>query len=101
MLNHATNRVNDSEREKKSSAEEHRKKSRAYQKAENRFVFILRIMWEPIVSTITLIFRVQDLQRSCKRAISKSRPYFEAKARYNQRLDDQKRQARTFPKNGG
>ncbi len=41
MLNHATNRVNDSEREKKSSAEEHRKKSRAYQKAENRFVFIL------------------------------------------------------------
>ncbi len=71
MLNHATNRVNDSEREKKASADEHRRKSRAYQRAERR---------------------VQELQRSCKRAIHKSRPYFELKGRYNQQLDDQKRQ---------
>ncbi len=75
MLNHATNRVNQSEEDKISSAEEHKNKSRYYQRAERR---------------------VHDLHKRYKRAIAKSRPYFEAKARYNQQLDDQKRQVQVI-----
>lgn len=71
MLNHSTTRVNDSEIERNLSAEEHKAKSIAYQVAEQR---------------------VQELQRNLKRSINKSRPYFEMKAKFNQMLDDQKRQ---------
>merc|ERR1719481_2430115 len=71
MLNHATTRVNNSEIEKNLSEEEHRVKSRAYQDAEKK---------------------VAGLQKSLKRSINKSRPYFEVKAKLNQSLDDQKGQ---------
>jgi len=71
MLNHATTRVNDSEIEKNLSEEEHRVKSMAYEDAEKK---------------------VTGLQKSLKRSINKSRPYFEVKAQLNQSLDDQKRQ---------
>jgi len=71
MLNHATTRVNESEVERNLSEEEHRVKSKAYQAAEKKVI---------------------ALQRSLKRSINKSRPYFEVKARLNQSLDDQKRQ---------
>lgn len=52
MLNHATNRVNESEREKILSAEEHKQKSRSYQRSEKR---------------------VQDLERTLKKPIKKTR----------------------------
>ena len=71
MLNHATTRVNESEVERNLSEEEHLVKSRTYQEAEKR---------------------VQQLHKSLKRSINKSRPYFEAKAKLNQSLDDQKKQ---------
>ncbi|XP_040566927.1 SH3 domain-binding protein 5-like [Lepeophtheirus salmonis] len=71
MLNHATGRVNDSEKERNESAEEHRQKSYEYQISERR---------------------VHDLLKSLKRSIIKSKPYFELKARSHQMLDDQKRQ---------
>eukprot|EP00095_Tigriopus_kingsejongensis_P009100 maker-scaffold295_size218279-snap-gene-1.30 protein:Tk09100 transcript:maker-scaffold295_size218279-snap-gene-1.30-mRNA-1 annotation:"sh3 domain-binding protein 5-like protein" len=71
MLNHATNRVNESEKEKDESASLHKKKYRSYQKSQ---------------------LRVQLIERTLKKSINKSRPYFESKAKFNQRLDDQKRQ---------
>lgn len=75
MLNHASSKVNDSEAERNASAAEHRAKSLAYSHAESR---------------------VQDLQKSLKRNINKSKPYFELKARFNQILDDQKRQVQVI-----
>eukprot|EP00096_Caligus_rogercresseyi_P003556 TRINITY_DN1675_c0_g1_i2.p1 TRINITY_DN1675_c0_g1~~TRINITY_DN1675_c0_g1_i2.p1 ORF type:complete len:424 (-),score=126.21 TRINITY_DN1675_c0_g1_i2:488-1759(-) len=71
MLNHATGRVNDSEKERNESAEEHRQKSQDYQISERR---------------------VQELLKSLKRSIIRSKPYFELKAKSHQMLDDQKRQ---------
>ncbi|TRY68983.1 hypothetical protein TCAL_04158 [Tigriopus californicus] len=71
MLNHATNRVNESEKEKDESATLHKKKYRSYQKSQ---------------------LRVQLIEKTLKRSINKSRPYFESKAKFNQVLDDQKRQ---------
>lgn len=70
MLNHATMRVNEAERERASSEEEHRKTSFTYQQSERR---------------------VQGLQRELKKAIVRSRPYFEMKAHFNQLMEDQKR----------
>ena len=52
MLNHASSKVNESEAERNSSADEHRAKSKAYSEAEGR---------------------VQSLQKSLKRHINKSR----------------------------
>merc|ERR1711981_865606 len=85
MLNHASSKVNESEAERNASALEHREKSMVYSKAESN---------------------VQALHRSLKKYINKSRTYFELKARFNQVLDDQKRQVQlieetiTMTKNG-
>ncbi|XP_071528847.1 uncharacterized protein [Panulirus ornatus] len=73
MLNHATSKVNDAEREKIESAAEHRRTSALYHEAETR---------------------VKALQKELKRAIAKSRPYFELKAAVNQQLEAQKQQVR-------
>ncbi|XP_046743138.1 uncharacterized protein LOC124409515 isoform X3 [Diprion similis] len=69
MLNHATSRVNESEHERALSEVEHRQTTAAYHRAEHN---------------------VQRLQRELKRAIAKSRPYYEMKAHFNQVLDEQK-----------
>ncbi|XP_015602648.1 guanine nucleotide exchange factor rei-2 isoform X3 [Cephus cinctus] len=69
MLNHATSRVNESEHERAISEAAHRQTTALYHKAEHN---------------------VQRLQRDLKRAIAKSRPYYEMKAHFNQRLDEQK-----------
>ncbi|XP_071528857.1 uncharacterized protein [Panulirus ornatus] len=95
MLNHATSKVNDAEREKIESAAEHRRTSALYHEAETR---------------------VKALQKELKRAIAKSSlnarrsllqmnnlvrmhqlqllPYFELKAAVNQQLEAQKQQVR-------
>ncbi|XP_031832785.1 uncharacterized protein LOC116427047 isoform X3 [Nomia melanderi] len=69
MLNHATARVNESEHERALSEAEHRHTTALYHKAEHE---------------------VQSLQRELKRAIAKSRPYYEMKAHFNQMLEEQK-----------
>ena len=75
MLNHASSKVNESEAERNASAAEHRAKSMTYSQAEGR---------------------VQSLQKSLKKHINKSRLYFEQKARFNQILDDQKKQVQVI-----
>ncbi|XP_034191654.1 uncharacterized protein LOC117609434 isoform X3 [Osmia lignaria lignaria] len=69
MLNHATARVNESEHERALSEAEHRHTTALYHRAEHE---------------------VQRLQRELKRAIAKSRPYYEMKAHFNQMLEEQK-----------
>ncbi|XP_008216957.1 uncharacterized protein LOC100121161 isoform X2 [Nasonia vitripennis] len=69
MLNHATSRVNESEHERALCEVEHRRTTALYHKAEHD---------------------VQKLQRELKRAITKSRPYYEMKAHFNQVLEEQK-----------
>ncbi|KAK3862743.1 hypothetical protein Pcinc_031417 [Petrolisthes cinctipes] len=95
MLNHATYKVNDAEKEKIDSAAEHRRTSVLYHEAETR---------------------VKSLQKELKRAIAKSSlnarrsllqmnnlvrmhqlqllPYFELKAAVNQQLEGQKREVK-------
>ncbi|XP_042885446.1 uncharacterized protein LOC122261729 isoform X2 [Penaeus japonicus] len=73
MLNHATCKVNDAEKEKLESAADHRRTSALYHEAETR---------------------VKTLQKELKRAIAKSRPYFELKAAINQQLEAQKQRVK-------
>ena len=75
MLNHATNRVNEAEKDRNESAVEHRKKYKTFQEAEKA---------------------VTDLTKNLKRSIKKSKSYFELKAQFNQKLDDQKRQVQVI-----
>ncbi|KAF4531698.1 hypothetical protein B566_EDAN012515 [Ephemera danica] len=75
MLNHATMRVNESELERTLGEAEHRRTSMLYHEAETR---------------------VQHMQKDLKRAIAKSRPYFEMKAQSNQQLEAQKARVRTL-----
>ncbi|XP_051172754.1 227 kDa spindle- and centromere-associated protein-like isoform X2 [Leptopilina boulardi] len=69
MLNHATFRVNESEHERAISEAEHRRTTALYHNAEHE---------------------VQRLQRELRRAIAKSRRYYEMKAHFNQMLEEQK-----------
>ncbi|KAL3286427.1 hypothetical protein HHI36_000935 [Cryptolaemus montrouzieri] len=69
MLNHATQRVNDAEKERSASGAEHRLACIKHDAA---------------------CVKVQTLQKELKRAISKSRPYYEIKAHYNNLLEHQK-----------
>ncbi|XP_030637491.1 SH3-binding domain protein 5-like, a [Chanos chanos] len=69
MLNSATAKVNEAEAERLSSEQEHMRVSLMCQEAETQ---------------------VQALQKSLKRAIAKSKPYFELKAQLNHVLEDQK-----------
>ncbi|XP_034950267.1 uncharacterized protein [Chelonus insularis] len=69
MLNHATERVNESEHERAISEAEHRHMTALYHNAEHT---------------------VQRLQSELKRAIAKSRPYYEMKAQFHQALERQK-----------
>nr|CAD7453217.1 unnamed protein product [Timema tahoe] len=80
MLNHATMRVNESERDRTLGELEHRRTSQQYHRAE---------------------MRVQQLQKELKRAITKSRPYFEMKAQFNQLLEDQKRRVKSLEQQVG
>ncbi|XP_047480056.1 uncharacterized protein LOC125032766 isoform X2 [Penaeus chinensis] len=73
MLNHATSKVNDAEKEKLESAADHRRTSALYHEAETR---------------------VKTLQKELKRAIAKSRPYFELKSAINQQLEAQKQRVK-------
>ncbi|XP_056141930.1 SH3-binding domain protein 5-like, a isoform X2 [Lampris incognitus] len=69
MLNHATAKVNEAEEERLRSEREHMRVTHACQEAEAR---------------------VQTLQKSLKRVILKSKPYFELKAQFNQILEEHK-----------
>ncbi|XP_043974327.1 SH3-binding domain protein 5-like, a [Gambusia affinis] len=69
MLNHATSKVNEAEEERIRSEREHMRVTHACQEAEAR---------------------VQTLQKSLKRVIIKSKPYFELKSQLNQILEDHK-----------
>ncbi|XP_072249627.1 SH3-binding domain protein 5-like, a [Leuresthes tenuis] len=69
MLNHATSKVNEAEEERLRSEREHMRVTHACQEAEAR---------------------VQMLQKSLKRAILKSKPYFELKAQFNYILEEHK-----------
>ncbi|XP_034030088.1 SH3-binding domain protein 5-like, a isoform X2 [Thalassophryne amazonica] len=69
MLNHATSKVNEAEEERLRSEQEHMRVTHACQEAEAR---------------------VQMLQKSLKRAILKSKPYFELKAQFNHILEEHK-----------
>ncbi|XP_072317704.1 SH3-binding domain protein 5-like, a [Eucyclogobius newberryi] len=69
MLNHATGKVNEAEEERLRSEREHMRVTKACQDAEAR---------------------VQTLQKSLKRAIVKSKPYFELKAQFNHILEEHK-----------
>ncbi|XP_041269256.1 SH3 domain-binding protein 5-like isoform X2 [Onychostruthus taczanowskii] len=66
MLNHATRKVNEAEQERLWSEREHQRVTRLCQEAEAE---------------------VQRLQKSLRRDIARSRPYFELKAQFNQRLE--------------
>ncbi|KAK8384539.1 hypothetical protein O3P69_014249 [Scylla paramamosain] len=102
MLNHATSKVNDAEKERMESAVEHRRTSALYHEAETR---------------------VKALQKELKRAIAKSSlnarrsllqmnnlvrmhqlqllPYFELKSAVNQQLEAQKQQVRQLEESVG
>ncbi|XP_056181957.1 SH3 domain-binding protein 5-like isoform X2 [Falco biarmicus] len=69
MLNHATRKVNEAEEERLRSEREHQRVTRLCQQAEAK---------------------VQALQKSLKRVIVKSKPYFELKAQFNQILEEHK-----------
>ncbi|KAM9310177.1 SH3 domain-binding protein 5-like [Pholidichthys leucotaenia] len=69
MLNHATAKVNEAEEERLRSEREHMRVTHACQEAEAR---------------------VQMLQKSLKRVIVKSKPYFELKAQFNHILEEHK-----------
>ncbi|CAN9514164.1 unnamed protein product [Ophioblennius macclurei] len=69
MLNHATSKVNEAEEERLRSEREHMRVTHACQEAEAR---------------------VQLLQKSLKRVIVKSKPYFELKAQFNHILEEHK-----------
>ncbi|XP_078073591.1 SH3 domain-binding protein 5-like isoform X2 [Mustelus asterias] len=69
MLNHATSKVNEAEEERLRSEREHQRVTQMCQEAEGR---------------------VQELQKSLKRVIIKSKPYFELKAQFNQILEEHK-----------
>ncbi|XP_018564430.1 SH3 domain-binding protein 5 isoform X2 [Anoplophora glabripennis] len=69
MLNHATQRVNDAERDRGIAETEHRIACVKHEAANAK---------------------VQSLQKELKRAITKSRPYYELKAHFNQLLEQQK-----------
>lgn len=69
MLNHATSKVNEAEEERLRSEREHMRVTHACQEAEAR---------------------VQMLQKSLKRVILKSKPYFELKAQFNHILEESK-----------
>lgn len=69
MLNHATSKVNEAEEERLRSEREHMRVTKACQEAEAR---------------------VQTLQKSLKRNIIKSKPYFELKAQFNHILEEHK-----------
>lgn len=69
MLNHATCKVNEAEEERMHSEREHQRVTRLCQQAEAK---------------------VQSLQKSLKRVIVKSKPYFELKAQFNQILEEHK-----------
>ncbi|KAG9333508.1 hypothetical protein JZ751_011435 [Albula glossodonta] len=70
MLNHATCKVNEAEEERLRSEKEHMRVTQQCQEAEAK---------------------VQALQKSLRRVILKSRPYFELKAQFNLILEDHKR----------
>uniref|UniRef100_A0A3B3Z6J8 SH3 domain-binding protein 5 n=1 Tax=Periophthalmus magnuspinnatus TaxID=409849 RepID=A0A3B3Z6J8_9GOBI len=70
MLNHATGKVNEAEEERLRSEREHMRVTKACQEAEAR---------------------VQTLQKSLKKAIIKSKPYFELKAQFNHILEERER----------
>ncbi|XP_069119716.1 uncharacterized protein [Argopecten irradians] len=70
MLNHATMKVNEAEKERNESEQEHMKTTVLFNEADTK---------------------VQYLQKDLKRAINKSKPYFEMKAKFNQSMEDQKR----------
>lgn len=69
MLNHATCKVNEAEEERLRSEYEHQRVTRQCHQAEAK---------------------VQTLQKSLKRTIIKSRPYFELKAQFNTVLEEHK-----------
>ncbi|XP_063287676.1 SH3 domain-binding protein 5-like [Pelobates fuscus] len=69
MLNHATCKVNEAEEERLRSEFEHQRVTRQCHEAEAK---------------------VQTLQKSLKRVILKSRPYFELKAQFNTVLEEHK-----------
>ncbi|VDI19412.1 Hypothetical predicted protein, partial [Mytilus galloprovincialis] len=70
MLNHATMKVNEAEKERNESETEHMKTMHSFQESDEK---------------------CQKLQKELKRAITKSRPYFELKAAVNQQMEDNKR----------
>lgn len=78
MLNHATKRVNEAEIERVRSEREHQETSLAYNEAEQL---------------------VLHLHQELKRAIVKSRPYFEMKAQFNQMLEEQKKKVHQLEEN--
>ncbi|XP_042907820.2 SH3 domain-binding protein 5-like [Parasteatoda tepidariorum] len=78
MLNHATLRVNEAESERVLSQREHQKLSLAYNEAE-------RI--------------VQQLHQDLKKSITKSRPYFEMKAQFNQLLEEERKKVHHLEEN--
>nr|XP_057903205.1 SH3 domain-binding protein 5-like isoform X2 [Doryrhamphus excisus] len=69
MLNHATAKVNEAEEERFRSEREHQRVTQLCQDAEAR---------------------VQTLQKSLKKVIVKSKPYFELKAQFNHILEEHK-----------
>ncbi|XP_070545665.1 SH3 domain-binding protein 5-like [Ptychodera flava] len=69
MLNHATMKVNEAEHDRAVVELEHQRTAAEFDEAERL---------------------VKKLQRSLKKNISKSRPYFDAKHQFNQQLEDQK-----------
>ncbi|KAH9498206.1 hypothetical protein Btru_007941 [Bulinus truncatus] len=70
MLNHATMKVNDAERERIESEEFHQRTTFNFKHKEDE---------------------VQRLQKDLKRSITKSKPYFEMKAKFNQVMEERKR----------
>ncbi|XP_065093886.1 SH3 domain-binding protein 5 homolog isoform X2 [Ochlerotatus camptorhynchus] len=69
MLNHATIKVMDAEKQKAESGAEHQKKAKVFQEAE---------------------LKVQHLEERNRRSIHKSRPYFEEKQLCQEQLEAQK-----------
>ncbi|XP_010871409.1 SH3 domain-binding protein 5-like [Esox lucius] len=69
MLNHATSKVNEAEEERLRSEREHQRVTQLCQDAEQR---------------------VQTLQKSLRKVIVKSKPYFELKAQFNHILEEHK-----------
>ncbi|GAB6019357.1 hypothetical protein CHUAL_000946 [Chamberlinius hualienensis] len=100
MLNHATIRVNEAERERNSSEQEHKKTSKIYNESEQ----MVKTLKKELRSSITKaslsarrsLLQLNDLAHQHQLLLL---PYFEMKAQFNKKMEEKKRQVEELEEN--